>query len=166
VIITSGGVSAGAADYTRQMMAQMGDVAFWNLKMRPGRSMVFGKIQSNGKSAYLFGLPGNPVAMMVSFYFFTRHALLLLMGASPPRLPSIRVESTIAIRKRPGRTEYQRGILVQQENGELGVSITGAQGSGILRSMSEANCMIILHEEQNDIVAGDKVEVLLFDGLI
>ncbi|MFZ6656074.1 gephyrin-like molybdotransferase Glp [Undibacterium sp. TJN19] len=166
VIITSGGVSAGAADYTKQMMAQIGDVAFWNIKMRPGRSMVFGKIESNGKSAYLFGLPGNPVAVMVTFYFLARHALFILMGASAPPLPVIRVNSTMAIRKRPGRTEYQRGILASQANGELGVSITGAQGSGILRSMSEANCMIVLHEEQNNVAVGDKIEVLLFDGFI
>lgn len=165
-IITSGGVSVGAADYTKQMMAQMGDVTFWKIGMRPGRPMAFGKISSNGRSAYLFGLPGNPVAVMVTFYFFARDALLHMMGAQMPPLPLMRATSRSAIRKKPGRTEYQRGILSLDANGNQQVDITGAQGSGILRSMSEANCMVVLHHEQGSVHAGDPVDVLLFDGLI
>jgi molybdopterin molybdotransferase len=165
-IITSGGVSVGEADYTKQMMAQLGDVAFWKIGMRPGRPMAFGKISSGGKSAYLFGLPGNPVAVMVTFYFFARDALLHMMGASSEPLPSMRVKSETAIRKRPGRTEYQRGILSRDAQGNQQVRITGSQGSGILRSMSEANCMVVLHHDQDKVDAGDMVDVVLFDGLI
>ncbi|MDB5839424.1 MAG: moeA2 [Herminiimonas sp.] len=165
-VITSGGVSVGAADYTKQMMAELGDVTFWKIGMRPGRPMAFGKIASNGKSAYLFGLPGNPVAVMVTFYFFARDALLHMMGAQVPPLPLSRVISQSAIRKKPGRTEYQRGILSIGEDGRQQVRITGSQGSGILRSMSDANCMVVLHHEQGSVSAGDAVDVLLFEGLI
>ena len=165
-IITSGGVSVGEADFTKQMMARLGDVAFWKIGMRPGRPMAFGKISSHGSSAYLFGLPGNPVAVMVTFYFFARDALLHMMGAQAAPLPFMRVRSQSAIRKKPGRTEYQRGILSVGEGGRQQVRITGSQGSGILRSMSEANCMVVLHHDQHGVQAGDEVDVILFDGLI
>ena len=165
-VITSGGVSVGAADYTKQMMAQLGDVTFWKIGMRPGRPMAFGKIHSAGHSAYLFGLPGNPVAVMVTFYFFAREALLHMMGAQVPPLPLFAVRSQGAIRKKPGRTEYQRGILSVAADGSREVRITGAQGSGILRSMSEANCMVVLGHEQGNVQAGDMVEVLPFEGLM
>lgn len=164
-IITSGGVSVGAADYTRDIMAKLGDVTFWKIGMRPGRPLAFGKVTSNGHSAFLFGLPGNPVAVMVSFYFFARNALLAMMGANAP-LPLLKVRSKNAIRKKAGRTEYQRGTLAVGEDGVQQVAITGAQGSGILRSMSEANCMVVLHDEQGNVAAGDLVDIILFDGLI
>jgi molybdopterin molybdotransferase len=165
-IITSGGVSVGAADYTKQMMASLGDVTFWKIGMRPGRPMAFGKIASNGKSAYLFGLPGNPVAVMVTFYFFARDALLHMMGAQPAPLPLLRVASQAALRKKPGRTEYQRGIVSLDADGKQQVRLTGAQGSGILRSMADANCMVVLHHEQGHVAVGDMVDVLLFEGLV
>jgi molybdopterin molybdotransferase len=167
-IITSGGVSVGAADYTKQMMAKLGDVTFWKIGMRPGRPLAFGKIDSNGHSAFLFGLPGNPVAVMVSFYFFARGALLHMMGAgaSETSTPLLRVRSQDAIRKKPGRTEYQRGILSTGDDGMQQVRITGSQGSGVLRSMSQANCMVVLHDEQGNVNAGDGVDIVLFDGLI
>jgi molybdopterin molybdotransferase len=165
-IITSGGVSVGAADYTKQMMAELGEVAFWTIGMRPGRPMAFGKIGSNGRQAYLFGLPGNPVAVMVTFYFFARAALHHLMGAKVPPLPLLRARSATALRKKPGRTEYQRAILSHDEQGRPEVRVTGAQGSGILRSMSEANCMIVLTHEQGNVAAGDEVAILPFEGLI
>jgi len=167
-IITSGGVSVGAADYTKQMMAALGDVTFWKIGMRPGRPLAFGKIDSNGHSAFLFGLPGNPVAVMVSFYFFARGALLHMMGAaaSETSTPLLRVRSQDAIRKKPGRTEYQRGVLTLADDGMQQVRITGSQGSGVLRSMSEANCMVVLHDEQGNLNAGDSVDIVLFDGLI
>ena len=165
-IITSGGVSVGAADYTKQMMAQLGDVTFWKIGMRPGRPMAFGKIHSAGHSAYLFGLPGNPVAVMVTFYFFAREALLYMMGAQVPPLPLFAVRSQAPIRKKPGRTEYQRGILSAAADGSREVRITGAQGSGILRSMSEANCMVVLDHGQGNVQAGDMVDVLPFEGLL
>jgi molybdopterin molybdotransferase len=164
-IITSGGVSVGAADYTKQIMAKLGDVTFWKIGMRPGRPLAFGRVNSNGRSAFLFGLPGNPVAVMVSFYFFAREALLRMMGADAP-LPLLRARSAASIRKKPGRTEYQRGILARGEDGQPEVRITGSQGSGILRSMSEANCMVVLHDEQGNVAAGDMVDVLVFEGLM
>ena len=163
-IITSGGVSVGAADYTKQVMAELGDVTFWKIGMRPGRPLAFGRIASNGRSAFLFGLPGNPVAVMVSFYFFAREALLRMMGAEAP-LPLLRARSTEAIRKKPGRTEYQRGIVAHGADGEPEVRITGSQGSGILRSMSEANCMVVLHDGQGSVAAGEMVDILPFEGL-
>jgi len=164
-IVTSGGVSVGAADYTRAIMARLGDVTFWKIGMRPGRPLAFGQIHSNGKSAYLFGLPGNPVAVMVSFYFFARAALLTMMGADAP-LPLLRVKSAGAIRKKSGRTEYQRGVLSLDADGGQQVAITGSQGSGILRSMSEANCMVVLHDEMGNVSEGDMVDVLMFEGLV
>ena len=164
-IITSGGVSVGAADYTKQIMAQLGDVTFWKIGMRPGRPMAFGTVTSKGKTAYLFGLPGNPVAVMVTFYFFARDALLRMMGASSAPLPLLRAASQTDIRKKPGRTEYQRGILSTDSDGSPLVRITGSQGSGVLRSMSEANCMVVLRHEQGNVHAGDLVDVVVFDGL-
>jgi len=164
-VITTGGVSVGEADYTKQMMATLGDVTFWKIGMRPGRPMAFGRIASNGKSAFLFGLPGNPVAVMVTFYFFARNALLRMMGAAAAPLPVLRVASETAIRKKPGRTEYQRGILGAGEDGVQRVRVTGSQGSGILRSMSEANCMIVLDAKQGAVNPGDMVDVVVFEGL-
>ena len=168
VVLTTGGVSTGAADHIRQIMAELGEVAFWKMEMRPGRPMAFGRIQSGGHGALLFGLPGNPVAAMVAFYFFARSALLQMMGVDAERqaLPLMRARSAAAIRKKPGRTEYQRGILAPDGQGGQAVRITGAQGSGILRSMSEANCMVVLHAAQGDTAPGDMVDVVLFDGLV
>jgi len=166
IVITTGGVSVGDADYTRQIMTTLGEVAYWSIAMRPGRPMAFGKLHSRGHSAYLFGLPGNPVAVMVTFYFFVKQALLHLIGADhlPPMM--VVAKSKQAIKKSPGRTEYQRGIVEINSHGELEVGITGSQGSGILRSMSEANCMIVLNHDQAQVNAGDKVSVVLFEGLI
>nr|WP_308937190.1 gephyrin-like molybdotransferase Glp [Duganella vulcania] len=164
-IITSGGVSEGAADYTRDILARIGDVAFWKLAMRPGRPLAFGQIRTEAGSAWLFGLPGNPVAVMVSFYLFARPALLRMMGAQSA-LPMMQARCTEAIRKRPGRTEYQRGIISAGAGGEPQVRLTGAQGSGILRSMTEANCIVVLREAQASVAAGEMVDVLLFDGLV
>ncbi|RFB68877.1 MULTISPECIES: gephyrin-like molybdotransferase Glp [unclassified Herbaspirillum] len=164
-VITSGGVSVGAADYTKQTMTKLGDMLFWKIGMRPGRPMAFGRIASHDRGAYLFGLPGNPVAVMVSFYFFVRDALLRMSGADASPLPRLQARSLSAIRKKPGRTEYQRGILAPDSDGIWKVKLTGAQGSGILRSMSDANCIIVLDDAQGDIAAGDLVQVVLFDGL-
>jgi molybdopterin molybdotransferase len=166
VIITSGGVSVGAADHVKQVMAQLGEVAFWKISMRPGHPLAFGAISCDGKSAYLFGLPGNPVAVMVTFLCIVRNALLQLMGAKSTPLPLLRVTSQCAIRKKAGRTEFQRGVLSPDKNGNQQVRITGSQGSGILRSMSEANCLIVLQQDIGNVNAGDPVDVLLFDGLI
>lgn len=168
IVITSGGVSVGEADYTKQIMAELGEVLFWRIAMRPGRPMAIGRLQSrrNGNTALLFGLPGNPVAVMVTFYAFVRDALLKKAGSVNERLPLMRVRTTMPIRKRPGRTEFQRGTLAPDAKGEWVVSLTGAQGSGVLRSMSQANCLIVLEHERESIQAGETVNVLLFDGLI
>ncbi|AON54210.1 gephyrin-like molybdotransferase Glp [Herbaspirillum seropedicae] len=165
-VITSGGVSVGAADYTKQIMASLGEMAFWKIAMRPGRPLAFGRIRSRGRQAYLFGLPGNPVAVTVSFSFFVRDALLRLAGAEAKPLPRLRVKSTTAIRKKAGRTEYQRGILAPDDSGNWSVRLTGMQGSGILRSMSDANCIIELEHDRGDVAAGEEVAVVLFDGLV
>ncbi|MFM2089262.1 MAG: hypothetical protein RLZZ237_4131, partial [Pseudomonadota bacterium] len=167
VVITSGGVSSGAADFTRDILAQLGEVAFWQINMRPGRPMAFGRIAVDGHSALLLGLPGNPVAVMATFYFLARPTLLRMMGADPEAasLPLLRVAAQAAIRKRRGRTEYQRGILERDASGQQHVRVTGAQGSGILRSMTQANCMIVLHAEQGPVAAGELVDIVLFQGL-
>jgi molybdopterin molybdotransferase len=165
-IITSGGVSVGEADHTKQVMGRLGEVAFWRIAMRPGRPMAFGRIRSGVHSAVLFGLPGNPVAVMVTFYAFVRGALLAMAGAAPEPLPLLRARAVDAIRKKPGRTEYQRGIVTRAADGDWDVQLTGAQGSGILRSMSVANGLVLLHHEQGSVERGSYVDVLPFDGLV
>ena len=165
-VITSGGVSVGEADHTKQVMAQLGDVLFWRIAMRPGRPMAIGRIESGGRVAILFGLPGNPVAVMVTFYAFVREALLKMGGAAPHPLPMLRAASVKALRKKPGRTEYQRGVVSRVADGSWQVEITGSQGSGILRSMSEANGLVVLRHEQGNVEAGELVDVLPFDGLV
>ncbi|MEO8804714.1 MAG: gephyrin-like molybdotransferase Glp [Burkholderiaceae bacterium] len=168
-VITSGGVSVGEADHTKQVMADLGDVLFWRIAMRPGRPMAIGRINATGgggPGAILFGLPGNPVAVMVTFYAFVRDALLAMSGAAPNPLPMLRAASTAPIRKKPGRTEYQRGIVTRSADGSCQVTLTGSQGSGILRSMSEANGLVVLHHEQGNVAAGELVDVLPFDGLV
>ena len=161
-IITSGGVSVGEADYTRAMMKKLGDVAFWRIAMRPGRPMAVGRIGN----AVLFGLPGNPVAVMVTFLAFVRPALLQMMGARPQPMPLLKARSQEAIRKKPGRTEYQRGIVDGSRDGGLVVRTTGNQGSGVLSSMVQANGLIVLHHAQGNVAAGDEVEVMLFEGAV
>ncbi len=165
-VITSGGVSVGEADHTKAIMAELGDVLFWRIAMRPGRPMAIGRVATRGHEAILFGLPGNPVAVMVTFYAFVRTALLKMSGAAPSPLPLLRAACTSALRKKPGRTEYQRGIVSRAADGRWQVAITGSQGSGILSSMSVANGMVVLHHGQGDVAAGDEVDVVPFDGLV
>ena len=165
-VITSGGVSVGEADHMRAVMASLGDVVFWRIAMRPGRPMAFGRIESAGHGAVLFGLPGNPVAVMVTFYHFVREALLHMMGAQMQPLPLLRVVAQTALRKRPGRTEYQRAVLERLPDGRLATRTTGDQGSGILRSMSRADGFIVLHHEQGSVQAGEMVDFLPFEGLV
>lgn len=161
-IITSGGVSVGEADYTKAMMKKLGDVAFWKIAMRPGRPMAVGRI---GESV-LFGLPGNPVAVMVTFLAFVRPALLRMMGAriAPPLY--LKARSAEAMRKKPGRTEYQRGTVSRAADGGLEVRTTGNQGSGVLSSMVQANGLIVLHHGQGNVGVGELVDVMMFDGAI
>ncbi|MDP3413886.1 MAG: molybdopterin molybdotransferase MoeA [Polaromonas sp.] len=212
-IITSGGVSVGEADYTKAMMKQLGDVAFWRVAMRPGRPMAVGRIAQaktgssplptsadssqnhsnpSGASrfaagppqgetappggsephevgsvgAILFGLPGNPVAVMVTFLAFVRPALLQMMGCTAAAPPLLKARSLEAMRKKPGRTEYQRGTVSSAADGSLEVKTTGNQGSGVLSSMAQANGLIVLHHSQGNVATGDEVDVMMFDGCI
>jgi molybdopterin molybdotransferase len=165
-IITSGGVSMGEADHTKAMMKQLGDVAFWRIAMRPGRPMAVGRIEETGRSSVLFGLPGNPVAVMVTFLAFVRPALLRMMGAQASAPILLKAHSAEALRKKPGRTEYQRGVVTREADGTLYVRTTGNQGSGVLRSMVEGNGLIVLHHGQGNVAVGDEVDVMMFDGVI
>ena len=163
-IVTSGGVSAGGADYTREVMHRLGGVSFWKLAVKPGRPMAFGRITSGGRSALLFGLPGNPVAVMVVFYALVREALQKLMGATVEPMLSITARCDVAIAKVAGRTEFVRGVATRQD-GIWRVRPTGDQGSGILRSMSEANCLIVLAHDRGPVAAGETIEAWPFQGL-
>lgn len=175
VVITSGGVSLGEADHTKRVMAELGEVLFWRLAMRPGRPLAVGRIGGIGRinqgagghaPAILFGLPGNPVAVMVTFYAFVRDALLAMAGATAEPLATLHAVTTAALRKKPGRTEYQRGTLQRAPDGRWQVTPTHAQGSGILHSMSQAHGLIVLAHGQGHVSAGDVVEVIPFDGLV
>ncbi len=162
LIITSGGVSVGAADYTKQVLSELGSVEFWTVAMKPGRPIAFGNINS----AVLFGLPGNPVAVMVTWCFLLKPALEKMLGVTDQAIaPSFIANNLSKIRKRPGRTEFQRGILKQGEPGKWTVQITGKQGSGILTSMSKANAFIVLQHGAGDVEVGDEVLVQPFSGL-
>ena len=161
-IITSGGVSVGEADFTKAMMKKLGDVAFWKIAMRPGRPMAVGRI---GKSV-LFGLPGNPVAVMVTFLAFVRPALLRMMGSTAEPAPLLRAKCLEPLRKKAGRTEYQRGFVSNAADGTLQVRTTGNQGSGVLSSMVQGNGLIVLHHAQDNVAVGDEVDVMMFDGAI
>jgi molybdopterin molybdotransferase len=163
VVITSGGVSVGEADYVKRLLDKLGEVLFWKIAMKPGRPLAYGKIGQ----AHFFGLPGNPVAVMVTFYAFVRDALLVLSGrrdAGP--MPMFKAALSAPIRKAPGRTEYQRGILSPDGAGGWSVRTTGDQGSGILSSMSQANCFIVLPTPTGNVATGEIVDVLLLEGLI
>ncbi|MBK6470191.1 MAG: molybdopterin molybdotransferase MoeA [Betaproteobacteria bacterium] len=172
VVLTSGGVSMGDADHTRAVLASMGEVAFWKVAMRPGRPFAFGPLAAANEPAgvappcWLFALPGNPVAALVTFYAFAREALLLLAGATPQPLPVLQARCTTALRKRPGRTEFQRGIVERAADDGWQVRLTGSQGAGVLRSMSEANALVVLGHAQGSVTEGGLVDVWLFDGLV
>ncbi|MEE8321448.1 MAG: molybdopterin-binding protein, partial [Gammaproteobacteria bacterium] len=154
--------SVGEADFVKDCLIKLGDVNFWKVAMKPGRPLTFGKI----KDAFFFGLPGNPVSVMVTFYQFVQPALRRMMGEKHPEILTIQVPCVSKLKKRAGRVEYQRGILERNEAGTLVVRKTGDQGSGILRSMSQANCFIILPMDSNGIEPGSMVEVQPFYGLV
>jgi molybdopterin molybdotransferase len=162
VVITSGGVSVGEADFVRAQLDKLGEVLFWKIAMKPGRPLAYGKIGG----AHFFGLPGNPVSVMVTFYEFVRDALLVLQGQRDIQpVPTFKVPLAAAVRKAPGRTEFQRGILSPDGAGGWTVRTTGDQGSGILSSMSQANCFIVLGSDTGNVAAGELVEVQLLEGL-
>jgi molybdopterin molybdotransferase len=162
IVITTGGVSVGEADYVKDALEALGKVSLWKVAMKPGRPLAFGKV---GNAAF-FGLPGNPVSAMVTFYQFVLPAMNKAMGIKDTTTLSFKVVSLSYLKKRPGRVEYQRGILSRDNSGELVVSNTGGQGSGILSSMANANCFIILPLESDGVSPGETVEVQPFYGLM
>ena len=162
VIITSGGASVGEADYIRAVLAARGEALFWKVAMRPGRPLAYGKV---GETDF-FGLPGNPVSVMVCFYQFVCEALWKRAGRSGDcAAPVFPATAATALKKSPGRMEFQRGVLSRDDKGAWQVTPTGDQGSGILSSMSQANCFIVLEEESGNVQAGEIVGVQLFEGL-
>jgi molybdopterin molybdotransferase len=161
VVITSGGVSVGEADYMKALLAKLGQVLFWKINMKPGRPLAYGKVTNS----HYFGLPGNPVSAMVTFYQFLQPALQALSGRACMTMPFFNVECTESIKKTTGRSEFQRGILFE-ENGTWKVKPLPNQGSGILSSMSTANCFIVLDESTGNCDAGKMVQVQLLEGII
>ena len=162
VLITSGGVSVGEADYIKDILQEHGNLNFWKVAIKPGRPLTFGNL---GKTLF-FGLPGNPVSVMVTFYQFVQPALKKLSGDNANLPLMMKVPCMSTLKKKPGRIEFQRGIIEKDNNNNIVVKKTGAQGSGILRSMSDANCFIVLPLNSNDTKPGDLVDVQIFHGII
>ncbi len=162
ILITSGGVSVGDADYVKQTLDSLGEVSFWKIAMKPGRPLAAGKL---GNTLF-FGLPGNPVSTTVTFYQIVQPALRQLMGQNETHIPTLRMKSLSKLKKRPGRVEFQRGIVTLDENGEHCVKSTGNQGSHVLSSMNNANCFIILDEDCGNVDEGSYVEIQPFRGII
>lgn len=162
VVITSGGVSMGDADYIKPILAELGEVGFWKIAIKPGRPLAFGHLND----ALFFGLPGNPVAVMVTFYQFVEPALRFLAGSDTR--PPLRIKAKLAepLRKKPGRFEFPRAIMSVGEGGDISVVKAGAQGSGILSSMSRANCYLLLPEETGNLDVGADVFIQPFEGLV
>lgn len=164
VIITSGGVSVGEADYVKEILERLGEINFWQIAMKPGRPLAYGRV----RDTTFFGLPGNPVSVMVTFYQFVEQALRRMMGQgnARPASATFRVRCVSRLHKRPGRAEFQRAILEPDATGELVVRATGQQGSGILRSMSAANCFVILPPHSKTVEPGTLVDVQPFYGVL
>lgn len=162
LIITSGGVSVGEADYIKRALEENGTLHFGKVAVKPGRPLTFGTV---GKALF-FGLPGNPVSVMATFILFVRGALRQLSGETPRPLLTLTARCRSTLKKAPGRTEYQRGILSVIGAGELTVSTTGLQDSHVLSSMSKANCFIVLPRDSGEVETGNRVEVIPLEGLL
>ena len=162
LMISSGGVSAGQADYVSSTLAELGDVTFWKLAMRPGRPLACGKVGD----AHFFGLPGNPVAVMVAFYEFVQPSIKRMQGCSQLTAPRFAARCESKLRKSPGRIEYQRGIFATGPDGHTTVRSTGKQGAGRLSSMCMANCLIVIDAEKDGVEPGDIVQIEPFHGLV
>lgn len=158
-VISSGGVSVGDADYTKQVLQELGEIGFWKIAMKPGKPFAFGKLPNS----YFFGLPGNPVSALVTAHLLTIPALTKLQSAKAYQPVSLNVKTATSLKKSPGRMDFQRGVLSVNEHGETVVSSTGSQGSGILTSMAVANCYIVLPSCAGKVAEGELVEVQLFD---
>lgn len=161
-VITSGGVSVGDADFVKETLEKLGRINFWKISMKPGKPLAFGTL---GNSLF-FGLPGNPVAVIATFYQFVQPALKRMRGQDVVLPMVIKAKTTELLKKRPGRTDFQRGILEQAENGELTVRNAGTQASHVLTAMSRANCFIVIAAQSGSITAGEMVDVQPFEGLI
>ena len=162
LIITSGGVSVGDADYVKQALNDIGKIDFWKIAMKPGRPLAFGNVGSS----FFFGLPGNPVSAMTTFMLFVRRAIFRMQGDQPRDLLRLHARSAGALKKTPGRTDFQRGIYSYREDGSLWVETTGLQGSHVLSSMSRANCFIVLSRESGHVPAGTQVQIIPFDTVL
>ncbi|MGF1755036.1 bifunctional molybdopterin-guanine dinucleotide biosynthesis adaptor protein MobB/molybdopterin molybdotransferase MoeA [Vibrio makurazakiensis] len=162
MVITSGGVSVGDADYIKLALDKLGQIDFWRINMRPGRPLAYGKIEETP----FFGLPGNPVAVMVSFINFVEPAIRKLQGQENWQPVKVNAVAAEAIRSRQGRTEFSRGVFTMNENGTVEVRTTGKQGSGILRSMSEANCLIEVSPNVDTVKVGESVTIIPLQGRI
>jgi molybdopterin molybdotransferase len=162
MVITSGGVSVGEADFIKQVLAEEGQITFWKLAIKPGKPFAFGKIDK----AIFCGLPGNPVSSMVTFYKLVLPILTKMQGLNPVTPLYCQARLMTDIRKYPGRVEYQRGIVSRNGADELEVAITGGQGSGMLTSMSLANCFVILDQSQGDTLKGTQVTIEPFNHVL
>jgi len=162
LVITSGGASVGEADFIKLILDEIGEVGFWKIAMKPGKPLAFGHIND----VLFFGLPGNPVSAMATFYQFVQPSLRLLEGETISETVRLQAKCINKLKKRPGRKDFQRGIMSTDENGQLTVDTTGIQGSHMLSSMAKANCFIVLEREAGDVEAGEMVEVQPFNELI
>jgi len=162
LIVTTGGVSVGEADYLVEIFERLGQIDFWSIAIKPGRPTVFGTL---GDALYL-GLPGNPVSAMATFYQLARPAILKLSGSQPQVPVLISASCAATIKTKAGRTEFLRGVLSRDQQGQYVVAKTGHQGSGILSSMTQANCFIVIPENAEVIEAGSQVDVQPFEALV
>ncbi|CAH6978955.1 Molybdopterin molybdenumtransferase [Vibrio chagasii] len=162
MVLTSGGVSVGDADYIKLALDKLGEINFWRINMRPGRPLAYGKIEDKP----FFGLPGNPVAVMVSFINFVEPAIRKLQGQTNWTPVKANAVATEQLRSRQGRTEFSRGVFTMNESGVLEVKTTGKQGSGILRSMSEANCLIEISPSVDTVKVGETVTIIPLQGRV
>lgn len=163
VVISSGGVSVGEADYTKQMLDELGEVSFWKLAIKPGKPFAFGKL----KHAWFCGLPGNPVSAALTFYQLVQPLLAKLAGHSEWHLPPrLRARALTPLKKAPGRLDFQRGVFGSNAQGELEVSTTGHQGSHVFSSFSQGNCFIVLERERGSVAVGEMVEIEPFNTLL
>ncbi len=161
-VISSGGVSVGDADYTKDVLDELGEIGFWKIAIKPGKPFAFGKLPNS----VFFGLPGNPVSALVTFHQLALIALTKMQNAMPLQRTTLQVKCTSDLRKSPGRMDFQRGILSVNEQGENVVASTGSQGSGILSSLAQANCYIVLDSDRGKVKAGELVTVQLFDNYL
>ncbi len=168
VVISSGGVSVGEADYTKDVLESLGSINFWKVAMKPGKPFAFGVLRKKNSSTqrgWFFGLPGNPVSAVVTYHQLVVPALRYLAGEEFAASPVLVIRAESNLKKLPGRADYQRGQLTNHHNGNQ-VTTTGNQSSGVLSSLAQANCYILLEQERGAVTAGEKVNVLLFDKFL